>query len=203
VNNKLKAIAFGCLATGCAPTIWDKPGGTQAQFNQESARCQLVAQGMNSGDFYAQGSQSFVAGAALGNAIGTAIGTAATYRNCMMATGYTPRDPQVQENISAVPGLAAYGAFAYDDGTHKYGYSRNELNERAEEAALKGCGTGTCKVMFRTGPRECGAIALSADEKAWGGARRDRPDTAQTAAIANCQKRTTVQCKIIASACNS
>jgi hypothetical protein len=54
---------------------------------------------MNPGDFYAQGSAQFVAGAAIGNAVGTAVGQAATYKDCMMASGYTPRDPQTQANV--------------------------------------------------------------------------------------------------------
>jgi hypothetical protein len=45
-------------------------------------------------------------------------------------------------------------------------------------------------------------MALSADEKAWGGARRDRRDSAQLAALENCQKRAGAQCKILASECN-
>ena len=105
--------------------------------------------------------------------------------------------------LQPMAALADYGAFAYDDGGHKYGYSWNEQNEgRAGEVALKACGTDKCKVVFRTGPRECGAIALSADEKAWGGARRDRRDSAQLAALENCQKRTGAQCTILAAECN-
>ena len=57
------AVMLSCLVLGaCAPTIWDKPGATQADFNQDGARCRLLARGMNPGDFYAQGSPSFVAG---------------------------------------------------------------------------------------------------------------------------------------------
>ena len=86
------AVVLGSLILGaCAPTIWDKPGATQADFNQDSARCRLLARGMNPGDFYAQGSASFVASAALGNAIGTAANQVAIYRDCMMAMGYTPQ----------------------------------------------------------------------------------------------------------------
>jgi hypothetical protein len=84
-------LALPSIFGACAPTIWDKQGATQADFNQDSARCRLLARGMNLGDFYAQGSPGFVAGAALGNAVGTAANQAATYRDCMMATGYTPR----------------------------------------------------------------------------------------------------------------
>jgi hypothetical protein len=103
----------------------------------------------------------------------------------------------------AAPALAAYGAFAYDDVAHKYGYSWNEDSERAAgDAALKGCGTDKCKVVFRTGPKECGAIAMTPDGKVWGGARRDKRDAAELAAIENCQQRTKDQCKMKASECN-
>jgi hypothetical protein len=96
------------LALGaCAPIVWDKPGATQAQFNQENAKCRLVARGMNSGDFYAEGKPAFVAGAAIGNAVGTAISTAATYRDCMMATGNTPQNPQVQANSAKIQPIVA------------------------------------------------------------------------------------------------
>jgi hypothetical protein len=99
----LVVAVVSCLTiAGCAPTVWDKPGVTQAQFNQENARCRLVARGMAPGDFYAQGSAQFVAGAAIGNAIGTAIGQAANYSDCMMASGYTPEDPQTQANVAKV-----------------------------------------------------------------------------------------------------
>jgi hypothetical protein len=102
------AIAAAVLALGaCAPIVWDKPGATQAQFNQENAKCRLVARGMNSGDFYAEGKPAFVAGAAIGNAVGTAIGTAATYRDCMMAIGYTPQNPQVQANSATIQPIVA------------------------------------------------------------------------------------------------
>jgi hypothetical protein len=93
----MRYLPFAVVAilaiAGCAPTVWDKAGGTEAQFNQESAQCRLMARGMNSGDFYAEGKPAFVAAATIGNAVGTAISTAATYRDCMMAVGYTPRAP--------------------------------------------------------------------------------------------------------------
>jgi hypothetical protein len=102
------ALIGAVLALGaCAPITWDKPGATQAQFNQDNAKCRLVARGMNSGDFYAEGKPAFVAGAAIGNAIGTAINTAATYRDCMMATGYTPQNPQVQANSAKIQPIVA------------------------------------------------------------------------------------------------
>ena len=103
----------------------------------------------------------------------------------------------------AAPALADYGAFALDEGAHKYGYSWNKASERAaDDAALKGCATDKCKVVFHTGPRQCGAVAMAADNKVWGGAQRDRREAAELAAIENCQKRTSGQCKIRAAECN-
>jgi hypothetical protein len=103
----------------------------------------------------------------------------------------------------AAPALAAYGAFALDGDAQKYGYSWNkETAKEADEAALKGCATDKCKVVFRTGPKECGAIALGPDGKAWGGARRDTKDAAELAAMKNCQEHTSGQCKVRASECN-
>jgi len=88
-------------------------------------------------------------------------------------------------------------------GSRKYGHSWNQFDQsNADYTALRVCAASGCMIVFRTGPKECGAIALSADEKAWGGARRDRRDAAQLAALENCQKRTGVQCKILASECN-
>jgi hypothetical protein len=96
------AVMLSCLVLGaCTPTIWDKPGATQTDFNQDSARCRLLARGMNPGDFYAQGSTNFVAGAALGNALGTAVNQGATYHDCMMAVGYTPRAPGAETDEPA------------------------------------------------------------------------------------------------------
>jgi hypothetical protein len=92
---------------GCAPMVFDKPGATQVDFSEDSAKCRLVARGMNPGSFYAQGSPGFVAGAAVGNAIGTAANQRATYKDCMMAAGYTIESPQVQAlTLSAKPIVA-------------------------------------------------------------------------------------------------
>jgi len=62
---------------------------------------------MNSGTFYAEGKPAFVAGAAVGNAIGTAINTAATYQDCMMATGYTPETSATQANVAKIKPVMA------------------------------------------------------------------------------------------------
>lgn len=105
--------------------------------------------------------------------------------------------------VAAAPAFARNGAFAYDEKTGKYGFSWNEDSQgKADEAALKGCPSDQCKVVFRTGPRECGAIATTEDGKAWGGAKRPRRDAAELAAMQNCQKHTKSQCKIRGAECN-
>jgi hypothetical protein len=87
--------------------VFDKVGATQADFNQDSAKCRLVARGMNPGDFYAQGSAQFVAGAAVGNAIGTAINQRETYKDCMMAVGYTMERPQAATLTQGIKPIVA------------------------------------------------------------------------------------------------
>jgi hypothetical protein len=105
----------------------------------------------------------------------------------------------------AAPARAAVGAFAYDEATGKYGASWNEPTEkRAEEAALKGCASDKCKIVFRTRAGECGAIAATEDGKAWGGARRPKREDAEKAATANCEKRPGAadKCKVKTAECN-
>ena len=104
---------------------------------------------------------------------------------------------------NAAPAFAEYGAFARDEATGKYGFSWNEANQKqAEDVAVKGCNTTGCKVVFRVGPKRCGAIATSDDGKIWGGADRPARAAAELAAIQNCQKRTKVQCKVRGAECN-
>lgn len=103
----------------------------------------------------------------------------------------------------ARPALAAYGAFAYDEGAQKFGYSYNEATQGAADSkAIAGCASSGCKVVFRTGPQQCGALATGDEGKVWGGARRDQRPAAELAAMQDCQKRTKGQCKIQASQCN-
>jgi len=105
--------------------------------------------------------------------------------------------------VSAGPALAEYGAFAYEEATGKYGFSWNERDQgAADAAALKGCVAEGCKIVFRVGPRHCGAIAMTENGKIWGGADRDGRDAAKLAALENCQKRTKGQCIIRGNECN-
>ena len=105
--------------------------------------------------------------------------------------------------MAASPALAGYGAFARDEATGKYGFSWNEANQKqADDAAIKSCNTTGCKVVFRLGPKLCGAIALTDDGKIWGGSTRPTRAAAELAAIQGCQKRTKVQCQVKGAECN-
>jgi hypothetical protein len=191
-------VSIVCMA-GCAPTIWDKPGATQADYNRDSARCRILARGMNSGDFYAEGSPKFVAAATVGNAIGTAINRQETFHDCMMAVGYTPRASTSAE----APVGSLFGAFARDDVSGRIGQSANQDTQtRADDLALNSCSAPSCKIAFRIGPGLCGAIALNDTGKIWGGATRPAREVAEAAALENCQTRTQSQCKLRGAECN-
>src|SRR5271170_3996713 len=82
--------------------------------------------------------------------------------------------------LTGAPAYASFGAFGHDEMTGKYGYSWNEKSQQlADEGALKGCGSDTCKIVFRTGPKECGAIAMTENGKVWGGAKRPTREAAE------------------------
>jgi hypothetical protein len=108
--------------------------------------------------------------------------------------------------ITSQPGpsaLGTFGSFAYDGYAAKFGLSWNQETMRsADEAAIKGCASDHCTIVFRTATNECGAIAMSDNGKVWGGAKRDQRAAAELAAIENCQKRTSGQCKVKGSECN-
>lgn len=100
-------------------------------------------------------------------------------------------------------GGAKYGAFAHDELSGRYGISWNQdSSPKADEAALKGCVSDKCKVVFRTNPQQCGAIATNESGKVWGGATRPQRDAAERAAVENCEKRTTDPCKLRGAQCN-
>ncbi len=96
------ALAGLLVLAACAPTMWNRPGTTPAQFAQDDARCQLVARSMNPGGFSASGKPAFVAAVAVISILGTAAGQAGDYRTCMVASGYTAETPQ-QPGVAAAP----------------------------------------------------------------------------------------------------
>jgi len=105
--------------------------------------------------------------------------------------------------LAAAPAFAGYGALARDDDSGKFGLSSNEETQtKADDVAMKICGSDKCKIVFRTVARECGAIATTEDSKVWGGAKRSQKAAAELAAMENCQKRVKGQCKIRGADCN-
>jgi hypothetical protein len=105
--------------------------------------------------------------------------------------------------LAAAPAFAGYGALARDDESGKYGLSSDEASQgKADDVATKECGSDKCKIIFRTGPRQCGAIALAEGEKAWGAATRPQRASAELAAMTDCQKHTKGQCKVRDAGCN-
>jgi Domain of unknown function (DUF4189) len=106
---------------------------------------------------------------------------------------------------AAGPALAGYGALAHDDDSGKYGLSSNEETQsKADDVAMKECGSDKCKIVFRTAARECGAIALagSGSGNGWGAGKHAQRATAELAAMTNCQKHTKGQCKVRSAECN-
>jgi hypothetical protein len=84
--------------SGCAPTIWDRPGTTQAAFNMDNARCRLMAEGANpapdtdpiyTGNF--KRDLAINAGAGLAEGLVQGLAIRHTYNLCMQANGYVER----------------------------------------------------------------------------------------------------------------
>jgi hypothetical protein len=105
----------------------------------------------------------------------------------------------------AGPALAGAGAIAYDEGNGRYGVAWNKPTQKqASDAAMKDCGSDKCKLVPVPGGK-CAALATSADEKeknVWGVSIRDGKSESELAAMQNCQKRTSGQCKLRDSECN-
>ena len=105
--------------------------------------------------------------------------------------------------VAAGPAFAGFGALARDDATGKFGLSWDKATQnQAEEAAMKDCAESSCKIVFRTHARQCGAIATAEKGTGWGAATRGHRDAAALAAMTDCQKHTSGQCKVRASGCN-
>jgi hypothetical protein len=76
---KIVVVTSLLLVGACAsPTIWDKSGATQADFNKDSYECQK--------DAYAAGGAQYVGYGATRRTVNVPM-----YNNCMVAHGYTAR----------------------------------------------------------------------------------------------------------------
>ena len=105
--------------------------------------------------------------------------------------------------VFAGPAISGYGAVAYDQDKRKLGAAWNEdTQKRANEAALRECGSDGCSVRFSVSPEMCGAFATPDNGKAWGGSVRKTVDAAKFAAVENCQKHAKQKCIVRESQCN-
>ena len=103
----------------------------------------------------------------------------------------------------SLPASAGYGVIAWDKDTGKYGVSWNQQTpKRAEKVALGECGTSGCKIVQKITPKTCGALAMTADGKHVGAARRKDRAEARVAALDNCKKDNAGECVIRADDCN-
>ncbi len=105
--------------------------------------------------------------------------------------------------VARVPAHAGFGAVAYDQDAGAYGATWNAPTQAgANEAALKQCASANCRV-HAVEPKGCGALALSDQDKAWGGADRETLVLAKRDALARCQESTTAgTCAVRVSGCN-
>src|SRR5216684_2549427 len=104
---------------------------------------------------------------------------------------------------ATAPAKAGYGAIAYDQNSGKEGASFNQATPaQANELALKECASADCRV-HPVEPAGCGALAISKEDKAWGGADRETLDAAKHDAVEHCQTHTkTGTCAVRVSGCN-
>jgi len=104
---------------------------------------------------------------------------------------------------TTAPANAGYGAIAYDQQSGKEGASWDQRTPaEANELALKECASADCRV-HPVEPAGCGALAISGQDKAWGGADRESLDEAKRDAVAHCQTHTqTGTCAVRVSGCN-
>lgn len=107
--------------------------------------------------------------------------------------------------LAAGPAFAGYGALARDNTTGKFGLSLDKpTQQEAEQSAMRDCGESSCKIVFRSKPHECSAIATATKEAstAWGAGGKPTRAEAELVAMSDCQKHTSGQCKVRASGCN-
>jgi len=100
----LALVGLSALLTGCARNIiWDKPGATQQEFNQDSYACTQSSQqyqapvstpqpqGQMVGGIYVAPSWTQQLAASMGNSPGGYTTNQNLYRSCIQSKGYVPR----------------------------------------------------------------------------------------------------------------
>ena len=142
---KLRTVVTLALSVfsliGCATHTWVAGPDARGTFGEADGRCKLLANNTGGG-FYAQGSQQFVAGAALGAAIGQAVKAQNNYNACMEASGWEVADEGRPPTPASYTPPASYASPASNvsgaPSAAKYSYSGDVINGKKE-----GHGTAT------------------------------------------------------------
>jgi hypothetical protein len=97
----------------------------------------------------------------------------------------------------------AHGAIAYDNESCAFGRSWNyPTPDGAADKAMAECKHPGCKIVAKIGPRQCGALAVTANCKGYGWAVRPSKDAAELKAMQDCQRDNTGQCSVKVSDCD-
>ena|SRR5690348_7477696 len=125
VRLRFGAVVCCVILAGCATHTWAPGPDARGTFDEAKARCSLMAR-HSGGGFYASGTPSFVAGAAVGAAIGEAVRANADFNDCMQASGWVIADgqpptassrPQTQSNFAPAPSEDDSTSGAVDSGS--------------------------------------------------------------------------------------
>src|SRR6516162_10124907 len=96
-----------------------------------------------------------------------------------------------------------YGAIAWDPGNGRRGWSWDrQTQSRADEVALSECGATGCKIIMRTGRKECASLATTETGKYVGAASRRDREAARLAALKDCEKGKAGECIVRVTDCN-
>ena len=105
--------------------------------------------------------------------------------------------------VAAMPVRAQYGALAYDPNTRLWGRATNVPSPRdAEATALSYCRSGNCRIVTRTGPGQCGAIAAANDGSQSHYSTRPGRAEVEAAAVERCQYEARQPCHLVVVQCN-
>jgi hypothetical protein len=105
--------------------------------------------------------------------------------------------------LAAIPARAQYGALAYDPDTRLWGRATDTSSPRdAEATALAYCRSGGCRVVTRTGPGQCSAIAAANDGTRSHWSTRPGRAEVEAAAVERCQYEARQPCHLVVVQCN-
>ena len=163
------ALTLSVLSlAGCATHTWVAGPDARGTFSEADGRCKLLANNTGGG-FYAQGSQQFVAGAALGAAIGEGIKAQNNYNACMEASGWEIADGAQQAVARPASYTAPPANFSANPPAVTPSYSGEMINGKKE-------GRGTA--IYTDGSKYVGEFKndVRSGQGIWTDSRGDRYD---------------------------